>query len=543
MKEQLVELKIAGEEKYRAIVDRNISTNKTIATTKIDKGLLAAGLTPEAQDQAALGKNKLDQQEAVDRISFIKSRVKNEKDAKDEIAALDSQLNKLKIEGEEKYRENFEHSIQRVVQAEEDRFKKQQSQLDESKAKLELYNQSLDRTVKLEQSRNSLSKAVSDATTSSAENTKTDADDDLDLVQKLKDKHTKGRVKRAILKQLDDKGYDRGTPENYELQIKERKAVAEKDAAFQKEASMAVQQEFQRKTLENDLKRQKIAAQISLYEAQGYQIAAQKSKLEADAALKVAVAKKDPAAIETAKVGVELADKEVNLSSMRVDSAQANLNDQPEIAANSTLEQKVAQGIEALGLRSGEKRRERKTALDLVEAGEKAHRPMSLSTAEDKAGRVNPVLAQSLPPGSIPGSSSFALPKSFESDPIPSLNLKPGENLFEGYQRQRENMKLPSASAKFPNSAASDMPPIDKTTASVSSDRIQPREGAGSNQFVEALKMANQGIEQRLDALRGAIMALANTPRSLTVSTANPVDDTADLLNRMSRGQVMAGGM
>ncbi|MHC5826278.1 MAG: hypothetical protein ACYT04_63080, partial [Nostoc sp.] len=134
-------------------------------------------------------------------------------------------------------------------------------------------------------------------------------------------------------------------------------------------------------------------------------------------------------------------------------------------------------------------------------------------------------------------------PTKIESNPMPSLNLKPGENLFEGYQRQRENMKLPNASRKFPNSAASDMPPIDKTTASVSSASIQPREGAGGNQFVEALKMANQGIEQRLDALRGAIMALANTPRSLTVSTANPVDDTADLLNRMSRGQVMAGGM
>ncbi|MEH2458592.1 MAG: hypothetical protein V7K34_14765 [Nostoc sp.] len=37
--------------------------------------------------------------------------------------------------------------------------------------------------------------------------------------------------------------------------------------------------------------------------------------------------------------------------------------------------------------------------------------------------------------------------------------------------------------------------------------------------------MANQGIEQRLDALRGAIIPLANTPRSLTVQTPNPVDD------------------
>lgn len=65
----------------------------------------------------------------------------------------------------------------------------------------------------------------------------------------------------------------------------------------------------------------------------------------------------------------------------------------------------------------------------------------------------------------------------------------------------------------------------------------------GGNQFVDALKMANQGIEQRLDALSSAIITLANTPRSLSVSTANPIDDAARLMNNFSRGQVMASGM
>ena len=39
------------------------------------------------------------------------------------------------------------------------------------------------------------------------------------------------------------------------------------------------------------------------------------------------------------------------------------------------------------------------------------------------------------------------------------------------------------------------------------------------------------------------ILQLANTPRSLSVSTANPVDDAAKLINDLSRGQVMATGM
>lgn len=57
--------------------------------------------------------------------------------------------------------------------------------------------------------------------------------------------------------------------------------------------------------------------------------------------------------------------------------------------------------------------------------------------------------------------------------------LKPGENIFDAYQRQRK-----------------DVPPLDKTTSAVESTKIQPREEPRGNQFVEALKMANQGFNK-----------------------------------------------
>lgn len=526
----LADLKIAAEEKYRAIVERNISTKATIASTAIDKRLLAAGLTPEATDVAAIDKNKAAQQEVVDKIKFIKSRVKNEHDAKDELAALDSQLTKLKIESEEKYRENYEHSIQRIMQAEENRFKKQQSQLDESKAKLDLYNQSLERTNKLEQSRQSLSKALSEASLAPLENQKTDTDDAQSLVDKLKDPNVKRRTKRAAREQLRNMGYEVNSntkPEEIELQIKEKKIEAEKKMALIKQMALEKEQEFQRKALENDLKRQKIAAQTLLYEAQSAQLAAQKSKNEAEGALKIAIAKKDPLAIETAQTNLEIADKQVTLSNERVANAQANLNDQPEIERNATAEQKATQDAQNQSFEYGEKRRQQQGALDLVEAGEKARRPVSLSSAEAKVESTNPQLA---------------LPQKIDINQMPKLELKPGENIFEAYQRQRDGMKLPAAGAQLPSSKA-DMPPIDTTSQAIKSTTIQPRESTGGNQFVEALKMANQGIEQRLDALRSAIITLANTPRSISVSTANPIDDTADLINKLGRGQVVAAGM
>ncbi|MBW4677143.1 MAG: tape measure protein [Desmonostoc geniculatum HA4340-LM1] len=529
--QQLIDLKIAAEEKYRAIVERGISTDKTIATTAIDKRLLAAGLTPEAQDQAAIDKNKVAQQEVVDKIKFIKSRVKDEKQAKDEIAALDSQLTTLKIEEEQKRRESVEHNIQRIMQAEENRFKKQISQFDESKAKLDLYNQSLERTNKLEQSRQSLSKALSDAAVIPAENQRTDADDAQSLVDKLKDPNVKRRTKRAAREQLRDMGYEVNSntkPEEIELQIKEKRIEAENAIASIKQKALEMEQEFQHKSLENDLKRQKIAAQMLLYEAQSAQLAAQKAKNEAEGALKIAISKKDPLAIETAQTNLDIANKQIDLSNERVANAQANLNDQPEIAANATAEQKATQDAQNQSFEYGEKRRQRQGAIELVEAGEKARRPISLSSAEAKVESTNPQLA---------------LPQRININQMPKLDLKPGESIFDVYQRQREGMKLPSESAKFPTSIKADIPPMDKTAAAINSASIQPRDTSSGNQFAESLKMANQGIEKQLAVLSDRILQLANTPRSLTVQTPNAVDDAAKLMNDLSRGQVVGAGL
>ncbi|MEH2029813.1 MAG: tape measure protein [Nostoc sp.] len=541
-----------------------LTGTKQADSTRIAKEkLLKAGLTPQAQDQFSLDQTKIDGVKASDDVVQVKDRIaQNEelyktgkRDARDfmlERYALNQELAKAnlavveqEINAEEKYRDSVEHNIQRIMQAEENRFRKQQSQLDESKSKLDLYNQSLEQTKKLEESRRNLSKALSDAAIAPLENKKNDADDAEALVEKLRDPKIKPQEKAAVKAQLQKLGYGQqygltvtpatvtkgssgDDPDDYELQIKESKATIEQKIASLKEDSMKKEQEFQRKSLENDLKRQKIAAQIALYDAQAAQYAAQKAKNEAEGALKIAISKKDPVAIETAQTNLDIANKQIDLSNQRVESAQANLNDQPEIAANATQEQKVRAGTETQNFQAGEDRRKRGTALDLVEAGEKAGKPMSLWEAEAKTGSTNP---------------QMALPQKIELNPMPKLDLKPGENIFDAYQRQRDEMKLPNQKAVLPKTGKADIPPQDKTTLAINSSSIQPRESAGGNQFVEALKMANQGIEQRLDALSSAIITLANTPRSLTVSTANPVDDTAKIMNNFSRGQVLGAGM
>ncbi|QLE42244.1 tape measure protein [Nostoc sp. C052] len=538
------------------------ATRATDSTRKAKEKLLSSGLTGQAQDQFALAQTKIDATTASDRVKSIQVRIaqnkqlykEGSKDARDfvleqyalnqELASANLAVVDQKITAEEKYRETVEHNIQRIMALEENRFKKQTSELDESKSKLDLYNQSLERTNRLEQSRRNLSKALSDAAIAPLENKKADGDDALALVEKLKDPKLKPQVKAAIKAQLEQLGFaPRGgvtvtpatvtksssgdTPEDLELRIKEKQAQIENEIESRKQKALEMEQEFQRKTLENDLKRQKIAAQIALYEAQSAQLSAQKAKNEAEGALKIAIAKKDPIAIETAKTNLEIANKQIGLSNERIASAQANLNDQPEIAANAIQEQKAVQGAETSSLQATINRSDRTTALNLVESSAQAGKPINLSEAEAKA-RVNP---------------EFALPQRIDINQMPKLDLKPGENLFDAYQRQRDEMKLPSQKAVLPKTGKADIPPQDKTTLAINSSSIQPRESGSGNQFVEALKMANQGIEQQLATLNDRILQLANTPRSLTVQSPNPVDDAAKLMNNFSRGQVVGAGM
>ncbi|QLE47842.1 hypothetical protein FD724_06775 [Nostoc sp. C057] len=117
------------------------------------------------------------------------------------------------------------------------------------------------------------------------------------------------------------KGSSGDNPEDYELQIKERKEETEQNIARIKELSMKAEQEFQRKALENDLKRQKIAAQTLLYEALAAQLSVGKAKNEAEGAFQDCHIQSDPLTIQTAQTNLDIANKQIDLSNQRVDSA------------------------------------------------------------------------------------------------------------------------------------------------------------------------------------------------------------------------------
>ncbi|MEH2148606.1 hypothetical protein [Nostoc sp.] len=549
------------------------NTNLSDSTRAAKEKLLSSGLTPQAQDQFSIKQTGIDATAAGDRVNQIKDRIaqnkqlykEGSKDARDfmlEQYALNQELAQAnlavvdqRISAEEKYREVVEHNIQRIMQAEENRFKSLTSQLDFQKAGLDLYNQSLERTGKLEESRYNLAKALTDAATAPLETKRDNANRALDLSRKLKDDNLDPGVRSAVSSQLSQMGF--GTNE---LAILAQRNQIEDEIAAKKLESLKLEQEYQRKALALDLQRQRIAAETAVYDAESAKLAAAKSKLDAEGAMRIAQIKKDPQAIESAKVGLEIAGREISLSDKRLDNAQKNLGIQDELAKNATMAQETTQRTAIDQQLAADKTRIQGEGVEKAEAiAPKDAGGQGGKGAEDKGkgsrrvGRIGETFVQNgrtIKDGvdvtnyqydetlnrsqGNPSSSDFELPKKIEINQLPELNRKPGENLFEAYGRYNDNLKLKGKSA--------DMPPTDMVTGVLNKAGIQVSD-SGYSQFAESLKMANQGIEQRLDALSSAIITLANTPRSLSVSSPNPVDDAADLMNRIGRGQVVGAGM
>ncbi|MCC5640349.1 tape measure protein [Nostoc sp. CHAB 5844] len=621
-----------------------IALTQTNATRQAKEKLLAAGLTPQAQDQFSRELNAIDQNTTTDNIALIKkkiaqnqeSRKKGDIDPKQaaeiqmslnqELAKAQEQLVDQKIAGEEKYREVVERNVQRIMQAEDNRFKSLTSQLEYQKAGLELYSASLERTKTLEESRYNLSKALSDAAISPLETKRDNANRALELSRRLKDDNLDPTVKSAITSQLGAMGF--GTDE---LQILQQRSQIEDEIAAKKLEALKLEQAYQRQALQLDLKRQKIAAETALYDAQSAQLSAAKSKLDAEAALRIAQAKKDPAAIDAAKTGIEIANREIDLSNKRLDNALANLGAQDELARNATLTQEATQRSAIDQQLAADGARKQASALERVESSVKRTsetQHSALSTQHSNEGWENPfiqkkgegmfdyskrihdakmfgqivetnnrtwsasdevvatkvispqvvktnvvgsnVVGSGVPP--IQSADSTEKPKELE---LTQIKPEPGENLFDTYQRQRDELSLmPKKLELTPVDQASrnkqleitqikpkpgenlfeayqrqrdelyNMPPIDQTASKVDAAKITPPEQSGGYaQFAEALKIANQDVVQRLDKLVDSMATVAASPRSLTVSTPNPVDDAADIMNKISRQGVRGSGL
>jgi tape measure domain-containing protein len=496
--------------------------------------------------QAALVQEQLDN---IDKLNLA------EQDAADKKRELLTQLDgirKEQISTEKALIQNQQETeingIERLQKAEENRYKLAVSGIDEQKAALELYTASLERTAKLEESRYNLGKALGDVAVSGLEIKKSEADRALDLSRKLRDENIDPGVKSEVYNQLGSLGFG-----SSELSILAKRSQIEDEIAAKKLESLKLEQEYQRQSLKLDLQRQKIAAETAVYEAQSAQLAAAKSKLEAQSALRVAQIKKDDIGIQTAQVGIELADRGIALADKRVDSAQKNLAIQDELAQNAVKAQVATQGNAIAQQQAADSARKQAGALERVDAIAARREALAKQFEKNEA---------SLPPASKQEQGD----KSVEGWENP-YTQKPGEDIF-AYNLRINTMKMQGQIVETKNTASIvdqsgfnydnarmrkelslapkklDIPPMDTTALDLQASRLKaPDTTSGYAQFAEALKAANQGIEQRLDTLSDRILQLASSPRSLSVTSANPIDHAADFYNKIAKNQTAAAGL
>ncbi|MBW4598918.1 MAG: tape measure protein [Calothrix sp. FI2-JRJ7] len=410
------------------------------------------------------------------------------------------------------------NAIERAKAAEQNRHQLLVSQLDEQKSKLDLINQSLELTGKLNESRLNLSKALSDAAVAPLETRKSNADRALELSKRLDDKDLDPRVSREIKNQLGSLGF--GTKE---IDILNQRAQIEDEIAAKKLEALKTEQAFQRKSLELDLQRQAIAAQMAIYDAEGAQLAAEKSRIEAESALRIAQAKGDDLGIKSAEIGIQLAEKEASIAERKLEAAQSSANAQGELARNAVLAQEVTQ----------------RTAIDQQLAADGARKQ---ANALEKVETI----AKNSASKNSPGASSGGGADNWENPYI----QKKGEGIFD-YNLRLNKMRTFGQLVETNNrtSVVEDnilaspnprtLPPIDRTAQVANDARIQPLESP----LTQAINALEYTFSAKIDNLSAAIMQVVNMPRNLTVQTAQPVDDAASIWNDLANQKVGASNL
>lgn len=577
--------KIADLEFANRQAEAVLNIERSNATTAAKEKLLAIGMTQTAQDEFNRAEIAADRQVTEGKIANIKKQIEQYQNLygagdislrefqdkqiqlNQELASLNTQLIDHKIKNEENYRAIVERNIQRLMQAEDNRFKDFQSQLNAQKSELDLYNQSLEFTIKLEESRFNLGKAVRDAGTSSLEINRDRANRALELSRKLKDENLDPTVRGEINRQLSGLGFG-----DSELAILDRRNQIEDEISAKKLASLKLEQEYQRKTEEWRLRQQKITAEIAVYDAQGMQLAAEKAKVDAEGALRLANLKKDDIAIKSAQISIEIASRDAKIAEETLQKKIEILNAQEKLTNEAKEAQEATQ----------------QSALDQQVAADAARKQAAaLERVETSVSKTVNKLDQSEKPDKKETGSSFS--NSAPSDwknPFDRLTKEESDKWRRERQKKYSLSGQPRMESDFEYAArinelrmTGEIQTTRRTTSGIDSSGFDWGQGAGKmpagysqsangsiyqdylrreNQvpvmpnssiqtpaisMMDGLKTAVNSIDGKLADLAASISSVASRPSVLQVSTANPVSDGAKLFSDFSKNAVRESGL
>lgn len=594
-KKQAEERILRDFQRVNAKAAEAISKAETARLTQIKQRQLAGIITPE---QATLETSTLSNSTAAKNLDEAKRQItefnklkKTGKISDEEVRNREIELSRALADSNLRVVESQLSQQQELrnaqIRAIEERTQKHKNSsdliiagIDSQKAAQDLLNASIDRTKELEQSRFDLSKALSDAAISASETRLNSANQALDLSKRLSEGDLDPKVRSAINNQLSVAGFG-----NTELQILTQRQQIEADIAAKRLDALKIEQEFQKKSLELDLQRQRIVAQTAQYEAEIGVLRSQQSILDAQAALDRANVLRDKLAIDSAKIGLDIANQQLNLSNKQLKNSQENLKIQDELSRNAVYAQKVSSdalvsnAIAQENARVSGQRLERDEASNRINTSQRTDNQTDsvknqindvadpTSAPLDKKQKKLSFLEQAwqsmgamlgsvnrryLPPDQS-GSIGLNRATSVESQLLASLGLDPFETTENYLKRPRTsffggggsydelNLKYkPSASSlnelqqKYPSSL-DDL--VEKGKIQIS------QQTSGSSSFATGLKEANRSIEQKLDILNQTMTQVAAAPRQLYVTSNSPVSDASQIYTEIARGMVTASGL
>jgi tape measure domain-containing protein len=256
-----------------------------------------------------------------------------------------------------------------------------------------------------------------------------------------------------------------------ELNAVKTKAALEAEAENEKLAAMAQQQEIERESIKLGLQREGIAARIAVIEAKRAEVESKRNLNEAQGNLLKAKKGGDANEIANAEVGVQIAQQNVALSGEGTKLAEQGVG---------LVDSQAQKELQATAIQQGQAR------ADAISEANRAQRQRERDVAST---------ADTL---GISGESSvMGSRRSFGGNPYSQASTD-----FAAYSQSLSKIDIPSG-------------PVP------SESRV---EGLGGN----------QDIVKKLDELSGNIIQLANSPRSLSFATKDPVSDYSKWLNEQA---------
>ncbi len=513
---QLADFKVSREEALAALTDANNRkaieamerrTRFALAaadaeTSKRSLGirgqLLTAGVKDVERKQAVQAdstteelratqvRTGLRQRELADVAKLKAQKVISAKDAADRVLTIEQELR-----GEQS--KLLDLQIQQQEQAYERAVRQIEVQVDAQKRATDLLIAGLDRqknyqnqiSTQIERRKTGLdaelklTKAIADSRISGLQARAGAAGEAADLLKQIAKDGTGGEdlgpnTQSVLRKQVGELGYQAQDP-NALMTAVQNKAALEAEAEHEKIAALQKQQEIERESIRLGLEREGISARIAVIEAKRAEAEAKRNLNEAQGNLLKAQKGGDANEIANAQVGVQVARENVGLAGDGVKLAEQGVGllgqqAQKELLANA-FQQTQARNEAVSEANRNQRSRERDVAATADQLG------------------------------------------------------------LQGYDRVRQPMQLGAGNPY--QQANQDFAAYSRNLAATQMPQAPPV-NMPSQDYGAAIAIGNQNIVRKLEELSGNIIQLANSPRSLSFATKDPVSDYSQWLNQQA---------